>query len=134
MAVSSKTVTFAASIAEVWDTITSCTKYSWRSDLSRIEVLEEQKKFVEHTKDGYQTTFTITVFEPYKRYEFDMENENMSGHWTGIFSVEDGQVRLDLTETVNAKKIFMKPFVPRYLKRQQELYLKDLQETLYGKA
>jgi len=134
MAVSSKTVIFAASIAEVWDTVTSCTKYSWRSDLSRIEVLEEQKKFVEHTKDGYQTTFTITVFEPYKRYEFDMENENMSGHWTGIFSVEDGQVRLDLTETVNAKKIFMKPFVPRYLKRQQELYLKDLQETLYGKA
>ncbi len=134
MAVSSKTVIFAASIAEVWDTITSCTKYSWRSDLSRIEVLEEQKKFVEHTKDGYQTIFTITVFEPYKRYEFDMENENMSGHWTGIFSVEDGQVRLDLTETVNAKKIFMKPFVQMYLKKQQELYLKDLQKTLYGKA
>ncbi len=130
MAVSSKRVTFAAPVDRVWNVITSCGEYSWRSDLSRIEEFKEQKKFIEYTKDGYQTTFVITAFEPCKRYEFDMENENMSGHWTGIFSAEGGRTYLDLTETVNAKKLMMKPFAKMYLKRQQEIYLRDLKRAL----
>ena len=28
---------------------------------------------VQYTKEGYPTTFTITVVEPYKRWEFDMD-------------------------------------------------------------
>jgi len=130
MAVSSKRVTFAAPVDRVWNVITSCGEYSWRSDLSRIEEFKEQKKFIEYTKDGYQTTFVITAFEPCKRYEFDMENENMSGHWMGIFSAEGGRTYLDLTETVNAKKLMMKPFAKMYLKRQQEIYLRDLKRAL----
>jgi len=130
MAIASRKVIFTSAIDEVWNVITSCDEYSWRSDLSRIEVIKDQKQFVEHTREGYQTTFTITAFESHKRYEFDMENENMSGYWTGIFSVENGMTCLELTETVNAKKILMKPFVRMYLKKQQEIYLRDLKKAL----
>ncbi len=36
-------------------------------------------------KDGFATTFTITAYEPMERYEFDMENEKIQGHWIGTF-------------------------------------------------
>lgn len=116
-------------IKKVWDTVTSLTDYGWRSDLSRIEVTNE-KQFVEYTKEGYATYFTVTVQEKYKRWEFDMENGNMKGHWTGVFSQTNGQTEIEFTETVQAKKIFMKPFVKAYLKKQQERYILDLKKAL----
>ena len=69
---------------KVWDIVTSLENYSWRSDLAKIEVLTPEKKFAEHTKDGYATTFTITLFEPMERYEFDMDNGNIHGHWDSV--------------------------------------------------
>ena len=56
---------------------------AWRSDLSKTEVISD-KQFIEYTKDGYPTTFTVTVVDPYRRWEFDMENSNMKGHWTAF--------------------------------------------------
>ena len=47
--------------------------------MSKIEVLSGTQ-FVEYTKGGYATTFTVTASEPQKRWEFDMENSNMKGH------------------------------------------------------
>ena len=101
---------------KVWDTVTSLDQYEWRSDLSKIEIINE-KQFVEYTKDGFATTFTITVSEPCKRWEFDMENSNMKGHWVGIFSEIDGQTEIDFTEDVTAKKFVLKPFVKGFLKK-----------------
>lgn len=86
MAISNIKVEFHCDIKKIWETVTSLEDYSWRSDIRRIVVTDQGKKFEEHTKDGYVTTFTITAFEKYKRYEFDMDNGNMSGHWTGTFS------------------------------------------------
>ncbi len=105
-------------LEKVWHTVTSLENYVWRSDLARVEVLEAGKQFVEHTKDGYATTFTITLFEPMKRYEFDMDNENMHGHWVGLFSYDKGRTLIDFTENVTAKKLLMKPFVGMYLRKQ----------------
>ena len=99
-----------------WDTVTSLDQYEWRSDLSKIEIINE-KQFVEYTKNGFATTFTITVSEPCKRWEFDMENSNMKGHWVGIFSEIDGQTEIDFTEDVTAKKFVLKPFVKGFLKK-----------------
>ena len=101
---------------KVWDTVTSLDQYEWRSDLSQIEIINE-KQFVEYTKDGFATTFTITVSEPCKRWEFDMENSNMKGHWVGIFSEIDGQTEIDFTEDVTVKKFALKPFVKGFLKK-----------------
>ena len=129
MAISNINAVFQNSIQNVWDTVTSLENYQWRSDLSKIEIINE-KQFIEYTKAGYPTTFTITIAEPCKRWEFDMENSNMKGHWTGIFTEIDGQAKIDFTEDVTAKKLFMKPFIKAFLKKQQEQYVSDLRKTL----
>lgn len=129
MAVSNVKAVFQSDIQRVWEVVTSLNDYAWRSDLSKIEILNENQ-FIEYTKEGYPTTFTITRTEPCKRWEFDMENSNMKGHWTGIFAEKDGNTEIDFTEEVTAKKVIMKPFVKAYLKKQQELYVADLRKAL----
>lgn len=129
MAVANMKAVLNRDIQAVWETVTSLENYTWRSDLSKIEILNE-KQFVEYTKDGYPTTFTVTLTEPYSRWEFDMENENMKGHWTGIFTQKGGQTEIDFTEDVCAKKVIMRPFVKGFLKKQQLQYVTDLKKAL----
>lgn len=129
MAVSKIKAVFQSDIKRVWEVVTSLENYSWRSDLSKIEIISESQ-FVEYTKDGYATTFTITRTEPYRRWEFDMENSNMKGHWAGVFSEKGDVTEIDFTEEATAKKIMMKPLVKLYLKKQQESYISDLRKAL----
>lgn len=129
MAVSTVTAVFPAAVPAVWELVTSLEHYQWRSDLGRIEVLND-RQFVEYTKDGYPTTFTVTKTEPCKRWEFDMENGNMKGPWTGVFAEKDGKAEICFTEEVTAKKVIMKPFVKAYLKKQQAQYVADLRRAL----
>ena len=129
MAVSNIKATFQCDIKIAWETVTSLENYTWRSDLSKIEVLND-KQFVEYTKEGYATTFTTTVVEPYQRWEFDMENDNVKGHWIGLFTQKDGQTEIEFTEDVAAKKLILKPFVKAYLKKQQTQYIEDLRAAL----
>lgn len=129
MAVLNVKAFFQSDIKKVWEVVTSLENYSWRSDLSRIEIIKENQ-FIEYTKDGYSTTFTITQAEEYRRWEFDMENSNMKGHWTGIFTEKGSGTEIDFAENVTAKKLFIKPFVKAYLKKQQKLYISDLRKAL----
>ena len=129
MAISTIKATFPCEVSKAWDIITSLQNYAWRSDLSKIEVTNDDS-FVEYTKDGYATNFTITNTVPCERWEFDMENGNMKGHWTGVFTEKNGQTESEFTEDVTAKKIFMIPFVKMYLKKQQERYVADLRRAL----
>ena len=134
MAVSTIKAEFQCEIEKVWEVVTSLDEYSWRSDLDKIVVTVPQKEFEEHTKDGYVTKFIITAFDEYMNYEFDMENGNMQGHWTGKFSYKNGITCIEFTEDVNAKKLLMKPFVGMYLKKQQEKYIQDLRNALEAKG
>ena len=59
MAVSKVTVHFPCPVERVWHTVTDLTHTAWRSDLARVEVLDEGR-FVEHTKSGYATNFAVT--------------------------------------------------------------------------
>lgn len=131
MAMTNMKVILDCNLEKVWETVTDLSDSSWRSDLDRIEIVEEGKRFVEYTKDGFATTFTITTFKPQSLYEFDMENENMKGHWVGLFKEVPGGTEIDFTEDVTAKKLFMKPFVGGYLKKQQKQYADDLKEALH---
>lgn len=130
MAVSKVQAEFLCGMEKIWEAVTSLENYSWRSDLDKIVVAEPGKQFEEHTKEGYVTTFTITAFEKYRRYEFDMDNANMRGHWTGVFSSQGDRVSIEFTEDVTAKKFFMKPFVKGYLKKQQAKYIADLRREV----
>lgn len=129
MATSKVTVSLPCPVERVWQTVTDLSHTAWRSDLARVEVLDETH-FVEHTQSGYATNFTVTACEPLCRWAFTMENGNMSGSWESIFQATEGGTRLHCTETVSAKRWWMRPFVPGYLKRQQRLYLDDLRKEL----
>lgn len=116
-------------LRQVWNLVLDIENYAaWRSDLSKAEVISD-KQFIEYTKDGYSTTFTVTLVEPYRRWEFDMENGNMTGHWTGIFTAKGNETEIDFTEQVEAKKLLMKPFVKSYLKKQQIQFVADIMKN-----
>ena len=96
MATSNIKALIPSELRQVWDFVLDIENYAaWRSDLCKTEVISD-KQFIEYTKDGYPTTFTVTLIEPYRRWEFDMENSNMKGHWIGIFTA-----KADETETVS---------------------------------
>lgn len=128
MATSNIKALIPSELRQVWDFVLDIENYAaWRSDLCKTEVISD-KQFIEYTKDGYPTTFTVTLIEPYRRWEFDMENSNMKGHWVGIFTSKDDKTEIDFTEQVIAKKFFMKPFVKSYLKKQQTQFVMDLKK------
>lgn len=132
MAVSNIKVLIPGELQKVWELVLDIENYgAWRSDLSKTEVISD-KKFIEYTKEGYPTYFTITLVEPYRRWEFDMENSNMTGHWTGNFTAKANETEIDFTECVKAKNWLMKPFVKSYLKKQQAQFVEDITKALGG--
>ena len=130
MAKSTIAARFQSGIETVWGVVTSLDDYHWRSDIDRIKVVEPGKRFIEYTKSGIPTAFTITEFVPYERYAFDMENANMRGRWLGVFRKTESGTEIEFTEDVSAKGILMKPFVKLYLKKQQTAYIRDLRYAL----
>lgn len=131
MATSQVAAEFSCPVETLWRTVTGLEHTAWRSDLARVEIWGEGR-FVEHTRSGYATCFTVTACEAPRFWAFTMENGNMSGAWEGHFEETAAGSRLVCTETVNAKRWWMRPFVPGYLKRQQALYLNDLRRALSG--
>ena len=130
MAVSNINTIINHDIQKVWSIVLAVDRYTlWRSDLSKTEIINDEQ-FIEYTKNGYATAFTVTVVEPYKRWEFDMENSNMKGHWIGIFTDKGNATEIDFTEYVIPKKRFMKPFVKAYLKKQQKQFVIDVKKAL----
>ena len=129
MAIAKATVSFPCPMERVWQTLTDLTRTAWRSDLERVEILDGSH-FVEHTKSGFATRFTVTACEPPRLWAFTMENENLTGHWEGRLESAECMTRLTCTETVTARGWWMRPFAPGYLRRQQKRYLEDLQKEL----
>ena len=133
MAVSNIKALIPGELHKVGDFVLDIENYAaWRSDLSKTVVISD-RQFIEYTKDGYPTIFTVTLVEPYRRWEFDMENSNMTGHWTGIFTAKGDETEIDFTEQVEAKKLLMKPFVKSYLRKQQTQFVADIRKALGGK-
>lgn len=121
---------FHCNIEKLWNIITDNTKYTWRSDLSKIEIIDNTH-FIEYSKNNYPTYFTITSKVDLKEYKFDIENSNIKGKWIGIFTkLDNGNVLLDFTEEIETNKFLMKLFTKPYLKNQQKRYMKDLEREL----
>lgn len=126
---STVTAQFPCDCKTVWDIVTDNKNYEWRSDLSKIEMIDENR-FDEYTKTGFVTHFQITAKEPYREYRFDIENQNMSGRWSGMFESRDGGTQITFTEEVQVKNPIMNLFVKGYLKKQQARYIADLQKAI----
>lgn len=121
---------FDCNIEKIWDIITDNSDYSWRSDLSRIEIIDEYH-FVEYTKNNYPTYFTIISKKRLKEYQFLVENTNMKGNWIGCLrELPNGEVEFDCTEEVEVANVMMKLLARPYLKSQQRRYMKDLDKRL----
>ena len=63
---------FSCDKNKLWDVITDNNNYSWRSDLSKIEIIDNIH-FVEYTKNNFPTYFTITSKIKLEEYKFDIE-------------------------------------------------------------
>lgn len=126
------TATFKSDINTVWNVVTNNKDFSWRSDLDRIEVLDEVN-FVEYTKDGFSTCFKITIKEKPYLYKFDMENKNFNGVWVGKFrETEDGGTKITFIEEIYIKSKVMEVLSHLFmnLKKMQNTYVKDLKVKL----
>ena len=123
-------ITLQCDIEKVWNTVAALDDVSWRSDISKIEKLSDTE-FVEYGKEGgYATKLTITISEPYERLEFDIENDNIKGHWIGLFSKKDGETTIDFTENVETKISVPESLIKEYLEKAQALYVSDLEKVL----
>ena len=121
---------FSGDRNKLWDIITDNSNYVWRSDLSKIEIIDDTH-FVEYTKNNFPTYFTITSKEKLKEYKFDLENTNLKGKWIGIFKeLPNGNIELDFTEEIEVNNFIMKIFAKSYLKSQQKRYMRDLERAL----
>ena len=117
-------------IRRVWETVTAVERFPvWRSGLSRTEGTGETR-FTEHAAGDLSTDFTTAAWEPCRRWEFDLENKNLRGHWTGLFRPLDGGTEVELTESVTPKNPLLRLIVPVYLCRQQARFLDDLKREL----
>ncbi len=115
---------------KLWNTITDNRNYDWRTDLDRIEILDDTH-FIEYAKNNYPTSFTITNKEKLKVYEFDIENTNIKGKWIGKFKeLADGSIEVDFTEEIETNHFIMKLFAKTYLKNMQKRYIQDLEREL----
>ena len=121
---------FNCDIEKLWNIITDNTNYIRRSDLSKIEIVDDTH-FIEYAKNNYPTYFTITSKVNLKEYKFDIENSNIKGKWIGIFKkLDNGDILLDFTEEIETNNFIMKLFAKPYLKSQQKRYMNDLEKEL----
>ena len=130
VAISNINTIISNDIQKVWNIVLAVDKYnSWRSDLSKTEIIND-KQFIEYTKNGYATTFTVTVAEPYKRWEFDMENSNMKGHWIGVFIDKGNETQIDFTENVIPKKVVYETFCKNLFEKTTKAICSGLKESI----
>ena len=129
MVIAKETVLLPYPAEQVWRVVTDLVNTGWRSDLDHVEILSDNR-FAEHTKSGHVTVFATTVQDAPHHWAFTMDSPALSGRWEGWFLARGKATQVTLTEQISVKHWWMRPLVPRYLKRQQRRYLHDLQQRL----
>lgn len=130
MTVSNLKSVLPGDVHKAWSVVTTASEYPrWRTDLSRVQILGPEA-FLEYTADGYVTKFTIIRAKPGQLWELEMDNANLHGRWVGRFRRRGLATVVDFTEYVSVKKVWMKPFVKGYLKKQQAQFITDLRRAI----
>lgn len=130
MTVSNLKSVLPSDVHKAWSVVTTASEYPrWRTDLSRVQILGPEA-FLEYTADGYVTKFTIVRAKPGQLWELEMDNANLHGRWVGRFRQRGLATVVDFTEYVSVKKVWMKPFVKGYLKKQQAQFITDLRRAI----
>lgn len=130
MTVSNLKSVLPGDVHKAWSVVTTASEYPrWRTDLSRVQILGPEA-FLEYTANGYVTKFTIIRAKPGQLWELEMDNANLHGRWVGRFRQRGLATVVDFTEYVSVKKVWMKPFVKGYLKKQQAQFITDLRRAI----
>lgn len=129
MAKSRIMITLDCPVNRVWDKVTDFSNSEWRSDLSKTKILDPSH-FIEISKSGITTYFTVVCQNKYQKLSLLIENKNMKGKWEGLFMCHDNHTTLDFSEEVVSKKMILRPFIKSYLRKQQSLYVVDLIKAL----
>ena len=134
MTVSNLKSVLPGDVHKAWSIVTTASEYPrWRTDLSRVQILGPEA-FLEYTADGYVTKFTIIRAKPGQLWELEMDNTNLHGSWVGRFRQRGLATVVDFTEYVSVKKVWMKPFVKGYLKKQQAQFITDLRRAMCSES
>ncbi|OUQ39947.1 SRPBCC family protein [Faecalibacterium sp. An122] len=134
MTVSNLKSVLPGDVHKAWSVVTTASEYPrWRTDLSRVQILGPEA-FLEYTADGYVTKFTIIRAKPGQLWELEMDNTNLHGRWVGRFRQRGLATVVDFTEYVSVKKVWMKPFVKGYLKKQQAQLITDLRRAICSES
>lgn len=121
---------FDCKIDLVYGIVCDYAKYcEWRKDLSSVENVGDNT-FIECDNSGFKTEFRITNKIENSILEFDIKNDNLSGHWIGKFENVEAGIRITFTELIYFKNFIMKIFAKKYLSIQQKKFLFDLEQRI----
>ncbi len=116
-------------IVKVWNKITYLENYSWRSDLSNIEILSNDT-FIINPKSRNSTLCKITFTKLYRQWELKLENRHYFGIIKGFFTGDETHCIIEFDGSLSPKKILLLPFLKDILKKQQSNFIKDLKKAL----
>ena len=120
-------VYFKNDIEKVFNVITNMKDCSWRSDLSKVECIDDGK-YIEYNRKNHPTKILVTEYLKNIQFEYDIQNEYYKGHWCGQFApLKDGGCVMYLLfyfESVSFLGKFIN--VDKFEKR----YIEDLKKEL----
>lgn len=122
------TVDFKGEVEKVFKTVINLGDCSWRSDLLKVEKIDNDR-YIEYDRKGRATKIKITDCHKNIQFEYDVYNDNYTGHWCGQFApLKDGGCRMYLLFYFEPHSIFGK-FVN--VDKFEERYLEDLKKELH---
>jgi hypothetical protein len=108
--IAEKEVVLQYNVKTIWDIVVNNSDYKWRTDIKKIEILENKKDWIEYygINEKYFTKFTLKDKEECKLYSFDMENKNFYGNWVGKFiEISTNETKCIFAETIYIKNKIM---------------------------
>lgn len=120
-------VYFKSDVEKVFNVIANMKDCSWRSDLSKVECIDDGK-YIEYNRKNHPTKIIVTEYLKNIQFEYDIQNEYYKGHWCGQFApLKDGGCVMYLLfyfESVSFLGKFIN--VDKFEKR----YIEDLKKEL----
>lgn len=131
--IAEKTVYFKSKVDAVWNVLTNNEDYKWRSDIKKIEPIEDGSQWLEYYDNKNYTKFTLVEKAEYIKYVFNMENKMFYGNWTGHFyPTKTGGTKLIIIENIFIKNPIVRivSYLFWDLNKIQDIYIRDLKNKL----
>ena len=115
----------------IWEIIINNEDYFWRSDLEKIEIVDETK-FIEYHKSGNKTVFIVVDKIPYEEYRLNIFHDKFTGERILRLEEEKDGTTLELSEKIemNDKLTELLSYMSMNIKMEQKIYIRDLKKKL----